>query len=103
MFSLAPRSRPAFLAALAAVFLLAVSMLSACGSGDAGASAAKGEARTIKHELGTTEITGHPQRVVALEYSFVDAVHELGIVPVGIADDDDPKRIDQLLGTHIHY
>ncbi len=54
---------------------------------------AKKEKRTIKHELGETEITGTPQRVVALEYSFVDALASLGVSPVGIADDNDPSSI----------
>lgn len=34
-----------------------------------------------------------PERIVALEYSFVDALVNMGITPVGIADDNDPQRI----------
>jgi iron complex transport system substrate-binding protein len=49
--------------------------------------------RTIKHDLGTTTITGNPTKVVALEYSFVDAMAAVGMSPVGIADDDHPERI----------
>jgi iron complex transport system substrate-binding protein len=49
--------------------------------------------RTIKHDLGTTTITGSPVRVVALEYSFVDALVAVGLAPVGVADDDKPERI----------
>ena len=49
--------------------------------------------RMIKHDLGTTTITGNPTRVVALEYSFVDALASVGMSPVGIADDDKPDRI----------
>jgi len=49
--------------------------------------------RTIKHDLGTTTITGNPTRVVALEYSFVDALVSVGLSPVGVADDDKPDRI----------
>lgn len=49
--------------------------------------------RTIKHDLGTTTITGNPTRVVALEYSFVDALVAVGMSPVGVADDNDAKRI----------
>ncbi|WP_209124659.1 Fe(3+) dicitrate ABC transporter substrate-binding protein [Alkalihalobacillus sp. BA299] len=51
------------------------------------------ESRVITHELGETEITGTPQRVVVLEFSFVDALASLGISPVGIADDGDSDRI----------
>ena len=49
--------------------------------------------RTVKHDLGTTTITGDPKRVVALEYSFVDALASVGMSPVGVADDDKPERI----------
>jgi ferric citrate transport system substrate-binding protein len=49
--------------------------------------------RTIKHDLGTTTITGNPARVVVLEYSFVDAMAAVGLSPIGVADDDKPKRI----------
>jgi len=51
------------------------------------------QTRTIKHDLGTTTITGNPTRVVALEYSFVDALVSVGMAPVGIADDDKADRI----------
>jgi len=49
--------------------------------------------RTVKHDLGTTTITGSPTKVVALEYSFVDALVAVGMSPVGVADDNEPKRI----------
>jgi iron complex transport system substrate-binding protein len=59
--------------------------------------------RTIEHRLGSTEISGRPSRVVALEFSFVQALDALGVVPVGITDDNQPKRIEQLLGKKIDY
>ncbi|MEV0802025.1 Fe(3+) dicitrate ABC transporter substrate-binding protein [Kribbella sp. NPDC050281] len=49
--------------------------------------------RTIKHDLGTTTVTGDPKRVVALEFSFVDALVAVGLAPAGVADDDKPERI----------
>jgi ferric citrate transport system substrate-binding protein len=49
--------------------------------------------RTIKHELGSTTITGTPQRVVVLEFSFADALVAVNEKPVGVADDNDPGRI----------
>lgn len=66
------------------------------------ARAAEG-ARVIDHRLGSTEITGKPARIVALEFSFVQALDALGVVPAGIADDNQPKRIEQLLGKQIEY
>jgi iron complex transport system substrate-binding protein len=52
--------------------------------------------RTIKHDLGTTTIKGRPARVVALEFSFADALAASGVSPVGIADDNKPARIEGL-------
>lgn len=61
------------------------------------------DARTITHELGETKITGKPVRIVALEFSFVQALDSLGITPVGITDDNQPDRIEQNLGKKIEY
>lgn len=59
--------------------------------------------RSIKHELGSTEIKGKPARVIALEFSFLQTLDALGVVPVGIADDNQPARVEQLLGKKIDY
>ncbi|MDG4797079.1 ABC transporter substrate-binding protein [Micromonospora sp. WMMD1082] len=77
--------------------------LAACATAGAGSTSQTGTARTITHELGETAITGTPGRVVALEFSFVQALDALGVQPVGIADDDDADRIRQLLGAPIEY
>lgn len=42
----------------------------------------------ITHDLGVTEVPDAPQRIVVLEYSFVDTLAAVGVVPVGIADDE---------------
>ncbi|WP_225445559.1 ABC transporter substrate-binding protein [Paenibacillus arenosi] len=57
--------------------------------------------RTIKHELGTAEIKETPQRVVVLEFSFVDALASLGVKPVGIADDGKIDRIIKPLADQV--
>lgn len=49
--------------------------------------------RTVTDEKGTFTISGTPQRVIALEYSFVDALASVGVSPVGVADDKDVNRI----------
>lgn len=64
---------------------------------------AEGETRGIAHRLGSTDVAGRPARVVALEFSFVQALDALGLEPVGIADDNQPDRIAQLLGKKIDY
>jgi ferric citrate transport system substrate-binding protein len=61
------------------------------------------ESRTISHLRGETEIVGRSSRVVALEFSFVQALDALGMEPVGIADDNQPQRIEQLLDKKIDY
>lgn len=48
---------------------------------------------TVEHELGTLELETAPQRIVALEYSFVDALLALGVEPVGMAKDDIPPYL----------
>src|SRR5690242_17122902 len=42
--------------------------------------------RLIEHVGGKTCITENPQRVVALEWTYVEDLLALGVQPVGIAD-----------------
>ncbi|MBP2704318.1 ABC transporter substrate-binding protein [Microbispora sp. RL4-1S] len=92
----------ALLGALA--LLLTAPMLAACsGGGSATDAPPPAGAHAVRHLLGTTEIGGKPRRVVALEYSFVQALDALGVSPVGIADDNAPDRVTQLLGKKIDY
>lgn len=51
------------------------------------------QARSIDDAGNGLEIEDQPQRVVVLEYSFVDALAAVGVSPVGIADDKKPHRI----------
>ena len=44
--------------------------------------------KVIKHEMGETTVPDNPQRIVVLEFSFVDALAAVGISPVGVADDN---------------
>jgi ABC-type Fe3+-citrate transport system substrate-binding protein len=55
--------------------------------------AARTKERTVNGTLGSLTIHGTPQRVVALEFSFVDDLAAIGVKPVGIADDNDSTRI----------
>ncbi|MBN3561150.1 Fe(3+) dicitrate ABC transporter substrate-binding protein [Aliamphritea spongicola] len=50
-------------------------------------------ARTVTDQGDGLNIEGIPQRIVVLEYSFLDAVVLAGISPTGIADDQRPERI----------
>ena len=55
--------------------------------------AARTASRTVNGTLGSLTIHGTPKRIVALEFSFVDDLAQVGVSPVGIADDNDPTRI----------
>jgi iron complex transport system substrate-binding protein len=50
-------------------------------------------ARDIEHELGTTAVPDTPERIVVLEFSFIDGLASVGIAPVGIADDNKRERV----------
>ncbi|MBJ2147619.1 ABC transporter substrate-binding protein [Vibrio sp. IB15] len=49
--------------------------------------------RVIQDEQGQFEINTTPQRIVVLEFSFVDALAAVGVSPVGVADDNDVTRV----------
>lgn len=54
---------------------------------------ASASAVEISHELGSTAVPAAPERIVVLEYSFVDSLAAIGIAPVGIADDNQRESI----------
>lgn len=47
----------------------------------------------VEDELGELILEQPPERVVALEFSFVDALATLGVSPIGVADDGDENRV----------
>ncbi len=73
-------------------------LLGACGSGTTGgaAPAAAGSAggafpRTVRHELGETEVATAPQRIVAAtDGAELASLIALGVRPVGFGQRDDP-------------
>lgn len=81
------------------LLVLSSLMLAAC-SGQAEQSNEK--TRTITHEAGKTKVPEKPKKVVALEFSFVDALDELGITPVGIAQEN-KTDVSGLLGKDISF
>ena len=56
-------------------------------------ASAVASAVTIKDAKGEFTLDKTPSRVVALEYSFVDALAQVGVSPVGVADDNKVDRI----------
>ncbi|MED4635240.1 Fe(3+) dicitrate ABC transporter substrate-binding protein [Peribacillus frigoritolerans] len=61
------------------------------------------ETRTIKHEMGETEMKNTPKKIVTLELSFVDSLNALGIKPIGISDDNKKDMITKLVGQEMDY
>lgn len=61
-----------------------------------GTVVANGE-KLFKHELGETKVKDKAERVIALEYSFVDALINLGIEPLGIADHGDINNLAPMI------
>ncbi|MCL9773900.1 Fe(3+) dicitrate ABC transporter substrate-binding protein [Vibrio methylphosphonaticus] len=51
------------------------------------------QTRTIQDEHGELTLSGTPQRIVVLEYSFIDALASVGVSPIGVADDKNIERI----------
>ncbi|MEK3722495.1 ABC transporter substrate-binding protein [Paenibacillus sp. FSL H8-0034] len=62
-------------------------------SGTKETAAAPQGSRIIKHDLGETTIQGTPQRIVVLELGFIDALLDVGLKPLGVADDNKPNLI----------
>lgn len=80
------------------MLVLALTVVAACGNNSKDSSKesdSKSSKDTIavKNEAGTTKVKKDAKRVVALEYSFVDALAALDVKPVGVADDNKKDRI----------
>lgn len=71
--------------ALVSTILLAVALLTGCGSSatQAAETTAAPETVTVSHKFGETKIPANPQRVVTAGWIDQDFVLSLGVVPVG--------------------
>ncbi|AWI43986.1 iron citrate ABC transporter substrate-binding protein [Staphylococcus nepalensis] len=78
---------------LTALLLVACGKVGGNDSDESNKESKSKDSVTIKHDGGTTHIDKKPQRVVSLEFSFVDALAALDIKPVGVADDSKKDRI----------
>lgn len=83
-----------------ALLVMSCLMLAAC-AGQAKEEMTK-KTHAVTHEAGTTNVPDNPKRVVVLEFSFVDALDELGIKPVGIAQEN-KDDVSGLLGKKISF
>lgn len=48
----------------------------------------------VSHEVGDTCVPSVPERIVALEYSYIDHLGKLGVAPVGYARDAMPEYLE---------
>lgn len=80
---------------IATVSLLAavVLLVTACAGGGGGGGDTAGATRPVAHDMGEAMVPDRPQRVVALEFPYVDMLASLGVSPVGVVDDGDPKNL----------
>lgn len=58
-------------------------------------------AAMVQDEHGTFTLEKTPQRIVVLELSFADALAAVDVSPIGIADDNDAKRILPEVRAHL--
>jgi len=87
----------------AVVLLFTIGALTLAGAGvsaprsqkafDPTCGPARTATRTVNGTLGSMVIQGTPKRIVALEFSFVDDLTQVGLKPIGIADDNNPSSI----------
>lgn len=69
--------------------LLATLFVVACGDDDSDTTPAASESaapRTVTHAMGTTKISGTPERVVVLDTGELDSAVALGVKPVGAVE-----------------
>lgn len=82
---------------LAAVAMLPLLALTACGS--SGASEDSGPTRTVKHAMGETKVPMTPKRVVVLDTDKLDSMVSLGMAPVGAAQASQSQKWPAYLGS----
>lgn len=101
------RTRP-----LLGLLLAGTLTLTACGGADTAtddapspgatatddATAVDGEARVVSHDMGDTEVTADPERVVVLDSPHLDAALSLGVTPVAGVSVFDDGQLPAYLG-----
>jgi iron complex transport system substrate-binding protein len=91
-------SRRPMRAALAGMLVTALTALTACGGAGGEQSTPESGTRTVTHAMGTTEITGTPERVVVLDTGELDIALALRVTPVGAVAADATGTLQSYLG-----
>ncbi|GAA4058888.1 ABC transporter substrate-binding protein [Nonomuraea soli] len=84
---------------LAALAVLPVLALSACGSSGPASTA---DGPTVKHAMGQTTVPRTPQRVVVLDTDKLDTMVSLGLSPVGAAQAGENQKWPAYLGAALN-
>ena len=66
--------------------------LSAGGNSEGSREAENIQTKTLRHSLGTVEVSGSIQRVIAIDWDFAEMVLALGMQPVGITQIEGYKK-----------
>ncbi|MGH4013016.1 MAG: ABC transporter substrate-binding protein [Pseudonocardiaceae bacterium] len=89
---------------IVAVIAMMALMVGGCAGSGAEPGAAggapngtEGTTRVVQHAMGSTEITGTPQRVVVLDTGELDSVIALGVTPVGAVRADATSGLQSYL------
>lgn len=88
---------------LASVLLMMLAVLAACGSAEestdsqtAEAQTTEAETMTVTHELGETEVTKNPEKVVVFDFGILDTLDKLGVESIaGVPQGNVPSYLEK--------
>lgn len=88
---------------LASVLLTMLAVLAACGSAEestdsqtAEAQTTEAETMTVTHELGETEVTKNPEKVVVFDFGILDTLDKLGVESIaGVPQGNVPSYLEK--------
>lgn len=88
---------------LASVLLMMLAVMAACGSAEestdsqtAEAQTTEAETMTVTHELGETEVTKNPEKVVVFDFGILDTLDKLGVESIaGVPQGNVPSYLEK--------
>ncbi len=76
------------------LFVTVLMIVVACGNGDE-TKEEKGKTTPITHELGETEVTINPEKVVVFDFGVLDTLDKLGIEVTGVPQGNIPSYLEK--------
>jgi iron complex transport system substrate-binding protein len=88
---------------LASVLLMMLAVMAACGSAEESTDSQTAEAQTteaetmmVTHELGETEVTKNPEKVVVFDFGILDTLDKLGVESIaGVPQGNVPSYLEK--------